>query len=133
MVTRRRLLATLLVAGFGVLIALGWTLSMRGAIEGTVYAGGGCPGNPPQECAWLWLQRSSRGCRRDGSDFLLGGLGCFGPDRPQRTLLARPSSRHLHGGGVEIEMGGSLVQRHTFSPSNHGNPVLAGANLGRPD
>jgi len=48
MVTRRRLLATLLVAGFGVLIALGWTLFMRGAIEGTVYAGGGCPGNPPK-------------------------------------------------------------------------------------
>ena len=48
MVARRRLLATLLVAGFGVLMALGWTLSMRGAIEGTVYTGGGCPGNPPK-------------------------------------------------------------------------------------
>ena len=48
MVTRRRLLATLLVAGFGALMALGWTLSTPGAIEGTVYAGGGCLGNPPK-------------------------------------------------------------------------------------
>src|SRR5436309_14089055 len=48
MVTRRRLLASLLVVGFGVLLAFGWALSMRGALEGTVYAGGGCPGNPPK-------------------------------------------------------------------------------------
>jgi len=46
MVTRRRLLASLLVAGFGVWLAFGLALSTRGALEGTVYAGGGCPGNP---------------------------------------------------------------------------------------
>src|SRR6266568_8485905 len=48
MVTRRRLLASLLVAGFGVWLAFGWALSTRGALEGTLYAGGGCPGNPPK-------------------------------------------------------------------------------------
>src|SRR5438094_4490772 len=48
MVTRRRLFAFLLVAGFGVLLAFGWALFTRGALEGTVYAGGGCPGNPPK-------------------------------------------------------------------------------------
>ena len=49
MVTRRRLFAFLLVAGFGVLLAFGWALFTRGALEGTVYAGGGCPGNPPKD------------------------------------------------------------------------------------
>src|SRR5436190_11495814 len=49
MVTRRRLLASLLVAGFGVLLAFGWALFTRGALEGTVYTGGGCPGNPPKD------------------------------------------------------------------------------------
>ena len=48
MITRRRLLASLLVAAFGVLLALGWALATRGYLEGTVYAGGGCPGNPPK-------------------------------------------------------------------------------------
>lgn len=48
MVTRRRLLASLLVAGFAVVLAFGWALSTRGSLEGTVYAGGGCPGNPPK-------------------------------------------------------------------------------------
>src|SRR5437899_2859698 len=48
MLMRRRLLASLLVAGLGVLLAFAWALSTRGALEGTVYAGGGCPGNPPK-------------------------------------------------------------------------------------
>jgi hypothetical protein len=50
MVTRHRLLAFLLVAGLvGVVLAFGWAVSNRGALEGTVYAGGGCPGNPPKD------------------------------------------------------------------------------------
>jgi len=48
MVTHRRLTAFLLVAGLGVLLAFGWAVSTRGVLEGTVYAGGGCPGNPPR-------------------------------------------------------------------------------------
>jgi hypothetical protein len=48
MITRRRLLASLLVAIFGVLLAFGWALSTRGYVEGTVYTGEACPGNPPK-------------------------------------------------------------------------------------
>jgi len=77
MVTRSRLFAFLLVAGFGVLLAFGWALFTRGALEGTVYAGGGCPGNPPKD---------------------VPGYGCSAPVRTGRSgryLLALPPGTYM--------------------------------------